>query len=85
MLGDQTNPVVTELQEIIPQYKKYCVIKKRYQMNEVSEEMVYTSMQYLCDDITEFLNMLYSHTDTRLERSMLRDMISDLSNQKWDN
>ena len=83
LLGNQTNPVVVELQEIIPEYKKYCLTKRRYQMNEISEEIVYTSMQYLCNDIVEFLHTLYSHTDTRLERSMLRDMIHDLSNESW--
>ena len=84
LIGTNSNPVVAELQEILPQYRKYCSIKKRYQMQEVTDEAVYSAMQYLCDEIEEFLHTLYSHTDTRLERSMLRDMILELSNEKWD-
>ena len=79
----QSNPVVVELQEILPQYRKYCSVKKRYQMQETTEESVYSSMQYLCDEIVEFLHTLYSHTDTRVERSLLRDMILELANENW--
>lgn len=82
-LSNSSNPVVVELQEILPQYKRYCAVKRKYQMQEATEEAVYTSMQYLCDEIVEFLHTLYSHTDTRLERSMLRDMLIELSNEKW--
>lgn len=81
---EHSQQVISELQDILPQYKKYCAVKRRYQMKEVSDEAVYSAMQYLCDEIFDFLHTLYSHTDTRLERSMLKDMIQDLYNEKWE-
>ena len=83
LTASDNNPVVVELKDILPQYREYCSVKRRYQMQEVPDTAVHSAMQYLCDEIVEFLHTLYSNSDTRLERSMLRDMILDLSNEKW--
>ena len=68
--------VEKELSDIIPRYKEYCDIKKRYQMSEVAKEAVLNSMQFLCKDIIEFLDTLYSNTDMEEERIYLNNMFS---------
>lgn len=67
-----------ELYDIIPTYKKYCEVKKKFQMNEVSENIVIDQLQRVCKETKEFINTLYCHSDTELERNVIKQLIEDL-------
>lgn len=71
-------PVETELRDILPAYADYIHIKKQYQMHELSEGAVIKSLKYVCVEIREFLDTLYSCTDMGKERKCIKDMINTL-------
>lgn len=71
--------VQLELHDILPQYNRYCEVKKKYQLGEVASEQVLDSMMLLCQEIEEFLHTLYSSTDIEPERQQLRGLIQSLS------
>lgn len=70
-----TTNVEEELNDILPQYRIYCNIKRKYQMGEVTEQTLYNSLTAVCKEINEFLHILYVSTDTQYERDMIRDNI----------
>lgn len=74
--------VAKELNDILPQYKRYCEVKRRYQMHELTIEAVLQSMQIVCNEIDEFMRTLYSSTDTAEEREYIRVEIAKLQNLK---
>ena len=74
----QYDNVRTELDDILPSYIEYVRVKKKYQLNEVTEQAVFISMQTLCREIREFIQSLYSNTDTPKEREMLRNLIDQV-------
>lgn len=76
--NNSENSVQTELNDILPQYKNYCDVKRQYQMGQVSEKAVIQSMDYVCREIKQFLKVLYSSTDTPVEREKIKQMIIDL-------
>jgi len=67
-----------ELNDILPQYKNYCMIKKRYQLNELPKQTVIYAMKDVCKELSEFIQILYSSTDTSEEREELRQMLNNL-------
>lgn len=71
--------VETELNDILPQYRLYCNVKRKYQLNELTEQAVFIAMRDLCKEISEFLHILYSNTDTPKEREMIKALIADLN------
>lgn len=71
--------VETELQDILPHYRKYCDIKRQYQLKEIPESAVYRAMNIVCTEIKEFLHILYSSTDTQEERTIIRQMLQDIN------
>ena len=81
LLKTTQNQVVDSTSEVLPQYKKYCLVKKQYQMNETTIEAIYPAMQYLCVELKEFLYKIYNHTDTAVERDMLKDTICNMFNE----
>ena len=70
--------VEQELDDILPQYKSYCEIKKRFQMKQLPEQAVFTAMNNLCRELSEFIHILYSNTDTKTERQILTETINEL-------
>lgn len=72
------NETEDELNDILPQYKMYCTIKKKYQMHELTEEAVLLSMADVCKEITEFIETMYSSTDMQDERTQITDMLTYL-------
>lgn len=72
------NKVESELSDILPQYKEYCSIKRRYQLGEIESGMVVTALQGVCKEITEFIQILYGSTDMPTERELLRQMTTGL-------
>lgn len=73
-----TNIVEQELNEIFPVYKQYCDIKRRYELGELTEEAVIQKMKFLCSEIKDFIQTLYSNTSFQQERDILSSMISEL-------
>ena len=74
-LKTQNISVESELNDILPSYKKYCEIKRKFQLKELTEEAVYKALERVCKEINEFLHILYSNTDTEKEREILRSQI----------
>ena len=76
----ENNSTMQELNDILPQYKNYCMIKKRYQLNELPENTVVYAMQDVSKEIKDFILSLYNNTITKDERYILKNMIDDLQN-----
>lgn len=71
--------VENELHDILPAYRKYCDIKRKFQLGESVEKAVESSISMLCKEIDEFIHKLYSNTDTSIERRHIKNLISDLN------
>ena len=76
----ETDSVVSELSDILPQYRKYVNIKKRYQLGELAEIAVENQIKRVCKEISEFIHTLYSGTDMPIEREYIKDMLNGLQN-----
>ena len=72
--------VEEELNDIAPQYKTYCDVKRNYQLGNGSKEAVIKSMRGVCKEISDFINILYSSTDTPEERRELQSTLVTLYN-----
>ena len=71
--------VVKELNDILPQYTKYCEIKKNYQLGQLPEEPVLTSLNKVCQELQEFVQILYSSTDMSQERTIIVRTLKELA------
>lgn len=67
-----------ELFDIIPAYKRYCKVKKNYQLKEISEDVVNREMQNVCTELNEFIHALYCNTESDLERQLIKETIHQL-------
>lgn len=70
--------VERELKDILPSYRQYIDSKRRYQLKEITLENVHINMKKLCQEIREFIQTLYSGTDSQEERTILKKMIKDM-------
>jgi len=70
-----------ELSDILPQYKEYCDIKRKYQLRILPETAVHRSMQFLCKEIEEFIKTLYNNTDTKEERKMIKNLLINIQKE----
>lgn len=68
-----------ELSDIMPSYIEYINLKRDYQLGLISESRVIKSLKFVCIEIREFLDTLYSSTDMNKERKCIRDMIYNIS------
>lgn len=66
-----------ELNDILPQYKEYCAVKRQYQLGRATDDLVVASMRLVCKEVKEFLLILYQNTDTQIERNMIKRMLKD--------
>lgn len=71
-----TDEVENELDDILPYYRKYCDIKREYQLGNVDKERVITSMELVCKEIKEFIRTIYSNTDMQEERDLLEKLVT---------
>ena len=78
--GTVGGAVAKELSDILPEYKRYCDTKRRYQLFEVTQDAVLHAMAGLCKEIDEFMRTLYSSTDSPEERAYIIEEISRLQN-----
>lgn len=76
-----SSAVEEELSDILPSYKKYCRVKRAYQLHETDKEHILVEMQKVCQEIQEFIQALYSHTDTSEERTYIKNVLTILSTQ----
>lgn len=77
--NNQQHSTEKELGDILPQYRQYCDIKRKYQLHEVTEDAVICEMKKLCKEIEEFLSVIYSNTDFFKERRLLLVMLENLN------
>lgn len=73
---DIANDVTQELSDILPRYRTYCEVKKRYQLHEINEQPVIYAMGEVCREIMEFVKTLYASTDMEEERDKLRQTVA---------
>ena len=69
-----------ELDDILPQYRKYVDIKCRYQHGEISENAVENQIKMVCKEVSEFIRTLYTGTDMPVEREYIKNMLKSLQN-----
>lgn len=79
LLGSNNYDSTTkELSDILPSYLQYIDTKRRYQLHEITDELLYINMKELCREIKEFIQALYSGTDTPKERELIKQMIKEI-------
>ncbi len=75
---EANEPVIREYKDVLPQYTKYCNIKRDYQLGKVGKDQVVSNTEKVCKEIKEFICTLYAHTDMPEERKELRRMVEQL-------
>ena len=77
--SNQTEQTVEkELSDILPHYDIYCDKKRDYQLGNISKDIVLKSLQSVCQEISEFLHILYTSTDMPEEREMIKHTLSNI-------
>ena len=77
----EPNSVEKELADILPQYIRYKIIKRNYQLNETTREQVIKSIGEVCTEIKDFISMLFNSSDMEEERKELTNLIISLYNR----
>lgn len=72
--------VEEELDDILPQYRRYVELKRRYQMGEIGERPIEIAIKSVCKEISELIQMLYRCTDMPVERECIKEMVGNLQN-----
>lgn len=67
-----------EIDDILPAYKHYVDVKTKYQLNRTDKDNVIYSLNLVCREIAELVQVLYSSTDIPLERIEIQGMIRNL-------
>ena len=78
--NSESKIVIKELNDILPMYNNYCVIKKKFQLNELPKETLFHAMQDVCKELDEFIQTLYNNTYSKEERENIKNMLEDLIN-----
>ena len=80
----QEDGVQDELDDIFPYYRKYRIIKQKYQLNQVIDSEVIQGIKDVCQEIKEFIDVLYSNTDMHKERMCIKKLIQELAEKYKD-
>ena len=67
-----------ELNDILPQFRMYVAVKKKYQLRELSNEDLIFAMKSICRDIEEFITTLYNNTELKEERDLITMMLNNV-------
>lgn len=67
-----------ELNDIMPAFDGYIEAKKLYQLGQANEDAVKHNLKLLCQELTEFIETLYTNTTSRKERLLLLYMTKGL-------
>lgn len=78
------DPVESELDDILPYYRKYRDIKRRYQLNQAIDSEVIHGIKDVCQELKEFIDLLYYSTDMNKERLCLKKLIKELAERYKD-
>lgn len=78
-IDTKSDVVANELTDILPAYSYYVNAKRNYQLNGTNEQQTIKAMGFVCQEIYEFVQALYSNTDMPEERKSIRNLISKLS------
>lgn len=70
--------VTNELNDVLPSYMQYVKIKREYQMGETSKEKIASYLLQVCKEVEDFIQALYSGTDTPEEREIIRKLITNI-------
>lgn len=70
--------VEEELEDILPAYKEFVKYKKKFQLDEISKEVMLKYMSNLTNEIFEFIQVIYQNTSSDEERDLLNIMIEQL-------
>ena len=77
-IDTKSSGIESELNDILPAYRHYVDAKRNYQLNGTSEEQTVKALGFVCQEIYEFIQALYSSTDMPEERTHIRNLISKL-------
>lgn len=66
-----------ELNDILPQFRMYVAVKRKYQLKELSKEDLIFAMKSMCRDIEEFIDTLYNNTELPEERELIKVMLEN--------
>lgn len=68
--------VEDELNDILPSYRLYKEVKRKYQLRSATVDMLCDALRDVVSELNEFLHILYSCTDTEQERAILTQIRS---------
>lgn len=75
---DTTDIIYKELSDILPHYNDYCRKKREFQLHNADKSIVLDSLNVLCQEITEFLHILYVSTDMPAERHIIEVTLKNI-------
>ena len=71
--------VESEIEDILPAYRKYVEVKTKYQRGDTTKEVVIEALNFVCREIFDLVKTLYSCSDMPLERVKIQNMVQALS------
>lgn len=74
------NITIDQLDDILPAYNQYCKLKREYQFNKIAINPVLLQLKRVGNEVIEFVQTMYSNTDTPEERKILREMTGKIKN-----
>ena len=77
-VDDTPEVVEEELNDILPSYRRYCDVKRNWQLHNADKSHVLSEMEKVCQEIQEFIEALYSSTNMVEERDILHNTLKSL-------
>ena len=74
----QVSKLAKRVKDILPSYLGYINVKRKFQLHKTTNENVIIAMKALCTEIKEFIQILYSSTDTPQERNIIKEMLKEM-------
>lgn len=75
---DASESVSAELDDILPRFKYYIQLKRKYQLHETTKDLLIISMCDVCKELKDFIFALYQNTETAEERKLIKGLIDSL-------
>lgn len=72
------NGLQTEIKDILPAYNKYCEVKRKYQLNEISDDAVIYQLELVLQEIEDLICTIYRGTNMRKERRKIKETLEKL-------
>lgn len=77
-LDKSSSEGVSEILDIIPQYRNYCKVKKQYQQKAIPEDGLINSTKLVCAELADFITVLLSNTDCKAERKLFSELLKTM-------